>query len=79
MIAPALNSHLKAEVLADPKCSHCGGEPADLGVFYRELGEEAAKALYDGTPGNFWGAIEDFAIENALRKGKVRRTVQTYC
>ena len=75
VIAQGAGANFKVETLGTPRCSHCGGRPADLGAYYRELGEVAVEALYAGTPASFWEAIEDFAIKNALRKGKVKRPV----
>ena len=75
VIAQSGGSDFKAEALETAQCAHCGGRPADLGAYYRELGEEAVRALYDGTPCSFWQAIENFAVEKALREGRVKRPV----
>ena len=65
---------LKLELAPDPNCPNCGRPPISLSEHYQALGKAAAEALYAGTPGGFWAAIENYAVDKAIRSGKVRGT-----
>ena len=73
-IAQAAGYTLKLELAPDPNCPTCGQRPVDLGEHYRALGTAAAEALFAGTPGGFWAGIENYAIDKAIRTGKVDGT-----
>ena len=73
VLVPAGGYELQVEVRTNHNCPTCGREQEHLYEHYLKLGEEAAEALYMGTPSGFWNGIQDYAVEKAIRAGLVSR------